>query len=430
MEQALIIGIVLVAIFMVMVFTNVPISVALGGSTIVTMLLFGVSIDSYADLMVSGMRKFSYLAIPFFILSGILMDRSGVAARIIRFAKACIGHITGGLAIMSIVVSVFWGAISGAGPATVAALGGVLIPSMDEEGYDKGFAAAVVAAAGGISIIIPPSITFVIYGVLANVSIGDLFIAGVIPGLFMGLCFCIYAYIYCRKHGYHGSAKVQKGEVWKTFKEAFLGILSPVIILGGIYGGIFTPTEAAAISVFYSLILALFVYKTVSLKSLFKIFVDSGISSAVIMIIIGNATVFSWFCTAKGIAPAVSRSLEHASSSHVVVLFIMLVILLIAGCLINGNSIFYIFVPIFLPIIKNMGLDPLWFGVFMSMAAAVGMITPPVAVNLYPAANCAKIFLARISMSILPLVAVAVLATIVVMLVPELSTWLPSLMVK
>ena len=272
MEQALIIGIVLVAIFMVMVFTNVPISVALGGSTIVTMLLFGVSIDSYADLMVSGMRKFSYLAIPFFILSGILMDRSGVAARIIRFAKACIGHITGGLAIMSIVVSVFWGAISGAGPATVAALGGVLIPSMDEEGYDKGFAAAVVAAAGGISIIIPPSITFVIYGVLANVSIGDLFIAGVIPGLFMGLCFCIYAYIYCRKHGYHGSAKVQKGEVWKTFKEAFLGILSPVIILGDIYGGIFTPTEAAAISVFYSLILALFVYKTVSLKSLFKIY--------------------------------------------------------------------------------------------------------------------------------------------------------------
>ena len=431
MEQALIIGIVLVAIFMVMVFTNVPISVALGGSTIVTMLLFGVSIDSYADLMVSGMRKFSYLAIPFFILSGILMDRSGVAARIIRFAKACIGHITGGLAIMSIVVSVFWGAISGAGPATVAALGGVLIPSMDEEGYDKGFAAAVVAAAGGISIIIPPSITFVIYGVLANVSIGDLFIAGVIPGLFMGLCFCIYAYIYCRKHGYHGSAKVQKGEVWKTFKEAFLGILSPVIILGGIYGGIFTATEAGGIACVYALVVGVFIYKGIKTrKQAFDIFYETGYSIGTILMIFPMTLIFSRLLVMNGVPEMVTNFMMGISVNRYVILLLLDILLVLAGFFLDCNVLLLVLTPLLLPTATAIGLSQIHLATIIFVAIGLGGMTPPMATQLYIAVRICNSDLLKTCKALIPLFLFAALPVLLlVTYVPFLSEWLPSLLI-
>lgn len=428
MITAIEVGLVLLALFLLLVLSNVPISVSLGMSSIIVMLVYGIPIGTYVDLMVSGMRKFSYLAIPFFILSGILMDRSGVAAKIIRFFKSLIGAIPGGLAVVSIVVNIFWGAVSGAGPATVAALGGVLIPSMEEDGYDTPFASALVAAAGGISIIIPPSIAFIVYGVLANVSIGGIFIAGIIPGLILGLCLIVYAVVYCKRRGYRGSGRVSGREIWRSFKEAALGLLSPVIILGGIYGGIFTPTEAAAVSVLYSLILALVVYRTMSLKDMFRVFASSGESAASIMIIIGDATVFSYVCTIEGVATAASRGLAGVSSSNIVTLLVMMLILLIAGCLINGNSILYIFVPIMLPIAKQMGYDPMWFGIFMVMASAVGMITPPVAINLYPAAHIGGISLSSISKAILPFVGVSIIATVIIMLFPSLSLWLPGLM--
>ena len=419
MSSASYLGTILLTIFLILVFTNVPISVALGASSLITMLLFGIKIGMYADLMVAGMRRFSYLAIPLFILSGVLMDKSGIASRIIRFFKALIGSLRGGMGYMSVAVNIFWGSVSGAGPATVAALGGVLIPAMEDDDFDKSFAAALVAASGGISVIIPPSLAFIVYGVLAGVSIGDLFIAGIIPGILMGLFYMGYVFLFSRRLPRKAAGKKASWrEVRTAFKEAALGLITPVIILGGIYGGVFTPTEAAAVAVLYSLILALFVYKTIRFKDLFRIFADCGTSSASIMIILGNATVFSYLCTLKGVANVASSALAAVSSNNIVVLSVMLFILLIAGCLINGTSILYIFIPIMLPIIKNMGYDPLWFGIFIVMGSAVGMITPPVAINLYPAANIANISLTRISKAIWPFVVVATLCTIVIMLFP------------
>ncbi|MCL1829002.1 MAG: TRAP transporter large permease [Oscillospiraceae bacterium] len=422
------VGFVLVAVFLILVVTNVPVSVALGASSIITMLIFGMNIGMYADLMVSGMRRFSFLAIPLFILAGVLMDKSGIASRIIRFFKSLIGSVRGGMGYMSVAVNMFWGSVSGVGPATVAALGGVLIPAMEEDDFDRPFAAALVAASGGISVIIPPSLAFIVYGVLAGVSIGDLFIAGIIPGVIMGLFYMSYIFIYSRRLPKNPASKKTSGrEVWTAFKAAAPGLVTPVIILGGIYGGVFTPTEAAAAAVLYSLFLAVPVYKTISLKELFRIFADCGTTSASIMIILGNATVFSYLCTVRGVANVASSALAAVSSSNVVVLLIMLLILLIAGCFINGNSILYIFLPIMLPIIKDMGYDPLWFGIFIVMGSAVGMITPPVAINLYPAANIAKISLSQISKAIIPFVVAATLCSIVIMLFPVLSLWLPGI---
>lgn len=425
----MVMGLWLLGIFFFLVLLNVPITISLGSSALIVMFLFHLTPDIYADIMYTGISKYALIAIPFFVLSGVVMEKTGISRRIVDFVNLLLGPLPGGLAIVSLVVTTFWGAISGSGPATVAALGVVLIPAMIDAGYDKGFAAAVIAAAGGISIVIPPSVTFILYGTLTGASVGALFAAGFLPGLVIMLCFLVYIVMYSLKHNYRGTT--QRGtakEIWLAFKDAFWGLMTPVVILGGIYGGIFTPTEAAIISVIYSLVIGAVVYKSFKLSDFFQLLVESGVTSGSVLVILANAAVFAWFMTSYGVAAAYSKALLSVSNNNYVILLLMLLIVMIAGFFLDGNSIFYILTPLFTPIIREMGMSLVWLGVIMSMGVSVGLTTPPVAANLYPAARIAGISLAKISRGIIGFVIAGAIAAVIVLFLPEIALVIPRLM--
>jgi len=373
--------------------------------------------------------KFTLLAIPFFVLAGVIMDYAGISRRLIKFAQTCVGHRRGGLPIVVVIVSCFFAAISGSGPATVAALGGVMIPALVDGGYDKGMSAALQAASGGIGVIIPPSICFVVYGVLAEVSIGKMFAAGILPGLLIGACFIIAAFWAIR--GQTNFKKIPKAsgkERWKAFLDAFWGLMTPVIILGGIYGGIFTPTEAAGIAVVYGLIVGIFIYKEIKIKELWNLFVDSVVSSSVVMYIVACAGVFAWVLTTAHIASDASAALLSISANKYVLLIMMNIIFAIAGCFVDANSAMYILVPILLPVIKVIGYDPIAFGVFMTANLAIGMVTPPVGVNLYVAGNIAKISMKEISYKVIPFVIAGFIGVLIMTYFPQIIMLIPNLM--
>lgn len=420
------IGLVLLIIFFAMILMNVPIAVSLGMSTLLTMVLYDLPIAMYLDLVNAGLSKYSLLAVPFFILAGLIMAKAGISRRIIRFFTLLVGPIPGGLGIISIIITLFWGAISGSGPATVAALGSILIPAMIEEGYDKGFAAGLMAASSAVAVVIPPSINLVVYGVVSGESIGNLFIAGVFPGILMGICFIVYALIYSIKHNYKGEKFGKVKEILFELKESIWGLLSPVIILGGIYGGIFTPTEAAVVACFYSLIVGLFVYREFKLKDIWGILAESGVSSASILIIMANAAAMTYLIQTQGIATRVGAALLGISDNPIVVLLVIDFILLVAGIFIDGISIAYIFVPMFLPVVLELGRTSLWFGVVLTVAVAIGFMTPPVAVNLYPACRIAKIGLGKISRGILGFLVAGVVALVLITIFPSLVTFVPA----
>ncbi|WHH57837.1 TRAP transporter large permease [Petroclostridium sp. X23] len=422
------IGIALLIVFMIMILINIPIAVSLGLSTLVTMVLYNVPITMYVSIISSGLSKFTLLAIPFFILSGFIMEKAGISKRIIAFAKLIVGPIPGGLGIMSVGITLFWGAISGSGPATVAALGSILIPAMINAGYNKGFSAALIASNSAVAVVIPPSITLVVYGVLSGQSIGTLFIAGIVPGILMGACAAVYVYIYAVRKGYKGEPYGKPSEIWKAFKEASWGLVTPIVILGGIYGGVFTPTEAAVVAVIYSLIVGLFIYKEFDVKELWKIVAESGVSSASILIIMANASAFTWLITTQGVAQRFGTALLSVSDNKWVILMLINLILVLAGFFIDGISISYIFVPLLLPVVTQLGMDPIWFGVTMTIAIAIGFSTPPVAVNLYPACRIADIKLGTISKSILGFLVSSIAALVLTTFFPEIILWLPRVL--
>ena len=420
------IGLILLILFFLLVLMNIPIAVSLGLSTIITMILYGIPLGMYLDTINAGLSKYTLLAVPFFILAGFIMEKSGISKRIIAFARLLTGPVPGGLGIISIVVTLFWGAISGSGPATVAALGSILIPAMIEDGYDKGFAAALIAASSAVAVVIPPSINLVVYGVISGDSIGTLFISGIIPGILMGICFIVYAFIYSMRHGYRGERFGTVKEVLHGFREAIWGLFSPIIILGCIYGGIFTPTEAAVVAVIYSLLIGLFVYKEFNVKDLWHILADAGVSSASILIIMANAGAMTWLITSQGIATRFGTALLGVSDHRIVILLLIDLMVIIAGVFIDGISIAYIFVPLFLPVVTQLGMSSIWFGVVLTVGIAIGFTTPPVAVNLYPACRIANITLGKISKEIIGFVAAGVVALILITIFPDIVLLLPK----
>ena len=420
--------------FFVFLILGIPIGICLGLSSICAILYSGTSLTIVATNMYSGISKFLLLAIPFFVLSGNIMAKAGISKRLIRFVDTCVGHTRGGIAIVCVIVACFFGAISGSGPATVAALGMVLIPAMIERGgFSAPFSTALMATSSSIAIVIPPSIAFVVYASITGVSIADMFTAGIVPGILMGIALVIVVMLEARKNNIQPTQKKASGkERWDAFKDAFWGFLMPVIILGGIYGSIFTPTEAAAVSVVYGLFVGIFIYKDIKIKDLWELMVDSAKTTGGIMLIVASASLFSFVCTKFGIAQAASDLLGSVAHNQFVFLLIVNVIFLIAGCFIDANSAMYIFIPIMLPVCKALGYDLVAFGIVATVNLAIGQVTPPVGVNLFVAISVKikkglEVTLQEISKAVLPMIAACVVVLLMVTYIPQISTCLPKL---
>ena len=423
--------------FFVFLIMGVPIAICLGLSSVCAILYSGTSLTIVATNMYAGISKFLLLAIPFFVLSGNIMAKAGISKRLVRFVDTCVGHKRGGIAIVCVIVACFFGAISGSGPATVAALGAVLIPAMVERGgFSAPFSTALMATSSSIAIVIPPSIAFVVYASITGVSIADMFMAGIVPGILMGVALVIVGMVEARKKGIQpAQKKATAKERWDAFKDAFWGFLMPVIILGGIYGGIFTPTEAAAVSVVYGLFVGMVIYREVKLKDLFDICVDSAKTTGGIMLIVASASLFSYVCTKFGIADAASALLGSIAHNQFTFLLIVNIIFLIAGCFIDANSAMYIFIPVMLPVCKALGYDVVAFGVMATVNLAIGQVTPPVGVNLFVAIGIKikkgmEVTLQEISKAVMPMLAACVAVLLVVTYIPVTSTALPRALAK
>lgn len=399
-------------------------------ASLAAMVKDGLPLELLSMQMYANIAKFLLLAIPFFILAGNIMEKAGISTRLIDFANKSVGHRRGGLAIVVVVTSCFFAAISGSGPATVAALGGILIPAMMRTGYGDEMPSALLATAGSIGIIIPPSIAFVVYGSISSVSIGKIFMAGIIPGLLMGACLIVAALIVVKRKNIEPQPRYSAKERLQSFKEAIPGLLMPVIILGGIYGGIFTPTEAAAVAAVYGLLVGIFVYKSIKVKELIRIMIDSAKGTANVMLIVACASLFAWFCQTSGISATVSNFLYETSGNKYVFLLLINIVLLIAGCFIDANSALYIFVPIMLPVAMKYGYDPVALGVLMTVNLAIGQVTPPVGVNLYVACSISGINLKQISRAVVPYILASLIALLLVTYIPEISLFLTTVIGK
>lgn len=413
--------------FLALLFLGIPIAVALGSVAIFMIWSFQLGIPVVSSNFYAGIAKYPLLAIPFFILAGMILERCGVSQRLVHLASLVVGSLPGGLAIVAVLVCVFFGGVSGSGPADAAAMGAVLIPAMARKNYAPDFSAALIAAGGSTAIVVPPSIAFILYGVITTTSVPALFAAGVFPGILAGLSLIIPAYYISKHRGYMGERRGTAREVAIAFKDAFWGLLAPLVILGGIYGGVFTATEAAIVAVFYGVFLGFVVYKTLNLKNLYQILVDAALSSAVVLLIVALAGLYSWAGATLGVMEKIAASLLSISSHPAVVLLLVNLLILTAGMLLDAISIYYVFLPILLPIMSHFGWDPLWFGVVMTLNLAIGQFTPPVAVNLYVTTNLAGISLEKVSVATLPFIAAMAVALFLVAVFPALSLWLPRL---
>lgn len=413
----------LILIFAVLLLTGIPVALCLGVSAAVTILGMGLPPVTLVINSCASLSKAVLLAIPFFILGGNIMEKSGISQKLIDLATALVGHIKGGLIIVCVLVACFFAAISGSGPATVAALGTIIIPAMVSSGYNKETATGLTATAGGIGLIIPPSISYVVIAPLAGISTGDLFIAGVFPGLVMGAALIVAGIWLNRKNkNIKVLPKASGKERWKAFKDAIWGLMMPVIILGGIYGGIFTATEAAAVSAVYGFAVGIFVYKKLGWREILEVLVTSAKQSAVVMLIIMCANLFAYALTVTGVCTVASNFLmQFVGNSKFMFLLIVNIIFLIAGMLMDGNSAYYIFVPILLPVSNYLGIDPVHLCAVMVMNIAIGLITPPVGANLYTACGITGLSFSKVSKACVPFLIASLVALIIVTYIPQIS---------
>jgi C4-dicarboxylate transporter DctM subunit len=417
---------VITVVFLLLMAFGLPIGTALGIAGVVTIYYFDLGIGMLGVNFSSGIASFPLLAIPFFVLAGVILEKAGLAATIAHFFELLVGKAVGGLAMVAVLTCMFWGALSGSGPATTAAVGLILLAPMVKHGYDKHFAGATIANSSDLSIVIPPSIAFIIYGNITSVSVSALFVAGIIPGLITGAGTVVVAYLLSRKRGYRGlERRGSVKEIVIAFKDSIWALLAPVIILGGIYTGLFTPTEAAVVAVFYSLAIAVFVYRSVTWRDLIRMLVDASVTSSVIMFIVVFAGIFTWAASVIGIIDLAANAIVRVSPNAVVMIILVNLLLLGLGMILDAISISYLIMPILIPVLAAFNIDPLWYGVIFICALAIGQATPPVGVNLFTAANLVKGDLDSIAKQAVPFVLMDVVVLIILSLVPWFSMYLP-----
>jgi C4-dicarboxylate transporter, DctM subunit len=422
-------GLIIFGLLCILMLTGMPISISLG-LTVLTFLftMTDVPLESVALKLFTGIEKFEIMAIPFFILAGNFLTHGGVAKRMIRFATAVVGHLHGGLALGGVVACALFAAVSGSSPATVVAIGSILLPAMVRQGYPKKFGVGVIGTAGALGILIPPSIVMVIYAVSTNSSIGRLFIAGIIPGLLLAALLLFVTWIVAKMRNYPRMKRASLKEVWASFRESVWGLFLIVVVIGGIYAGIFTPTEAAAMSAAYAFFVSVFVYKDLTLKQVPKVLLDSANLSAMILYIITNAVLFSFLLTSEQIPQGLSTWINEMGLQPWMFLVVVNILLLIAGNFMEPSSILLITAPILFPVAMKLGIDPIHLGIIMTVNMEIGMITPPVGLNLYVASGISGMGLTETTKACAPWILVMIAFLLLITYVPAISLWLPNLL--
>lgn len=420
---------IMMGIFAVTLFLGMPISICIGISVAGALWIDDISIAFIAQLAFSGLDNFTYLAIPMFILAGYIMETGGLSRRLINFAASLVGNITGGLGIVTVVACMFFAAISGSSPATVAAIGSMMVPSMIRKGYDPHFSSAIAATSGSLGILIPPSIPMIIFAVTAEVSIGEIFMAGFIPGAMIGVGLITVVYIISKKKGYKETgAGFNLANVWKNFKEAVWALLTPLIILGGIYSGIFTPTEAAVVAVIYALVASMLIYKELKLKDLPEILSKAAITTGTVIIILGFATAFARYLTLHQVPQLLGKAILSITNDPTTILLLFVGLVFISGMFIETAAQILIYTPLFLPILVDLGVSPIHFGIILVIGTELGLITPPVGVNLFVAQGIAGSTIGQLTRKIIPFLISMLLIQLVLTLCPSIVTFLPNLL--
>jgi C4-dicarboxylate transporter DctM subunit len=410
---------------------GVPVAVSLGTSTMITALIFtDMELMGVPQKVFDGLDHYSLMAIPMFILAGAFLSKGSASKRIIDFARSLVGHLPGGLPISAIFASIIFAAVSGSSPATVVAIGSVMYGAIKQAGYPTKYAIGTIATAGSLGILIPPSIVFIVYGVTAEESIGELFMAGVVPGLMIGFMMMVVTYIGAKRLGFEVEKKATFKERIIKFKDAFWALMLIVLVIGGIYGGLFTPTEAGAASAAYAFFVSFFVYRDLKLKDIYPIILESAMTTSMIFFIIANAMIFSHFLTDESIPQSITQMIVDANVGQVGFLIIVNILLFLMGQFMEPSSVVMITVPLLLPIAKTLGIDPVHFGVVMVVNMELGMITPPVGLNLFVASGITGLSLKEVIVASLPWSMTILVGLLLVTYIPEISLWLPNLMFK
>ncbi|MCE8038259.1 TRAP transporter large permease [Halomonas sp. MCCC 1A11062] len=413
----------LFVLFFAFMLLGVPIALAIGASTLLALNAQGVPLMVVTQQMFQGINSFALVAVPMFILAGDLMAQGKVSEKLVDFADSLFGFLKGGLSLVSVGAGMFFAAISGSGAATTAAVGSSLVPELKRKGYDPASAASLIAASGTIGVVIPPSVPMIIYAVVAQQSVSKLFLNGIVPGILMGIGLAAIAITQAYRRNYPRGTALSLTTIWRTFKSASWGLMTPVIILGGIFSGIFTPSEAAVVAVNYALLVSLFVYRDLSLGDVYRILIRSAITTAVIMLVIATSAVLSWTLSSWQVPGAIAQAVLSLSTNPYVIMLLIVAVILLTGVFIETASALIILTPVLLPLVLQLGIDPIHFGIVIVMGLAIGMITPPVAINLYVASSVTQLPLERITRAILPYMLGLIGVLLLVVYVPIMLGW-------
>lgn len=414
------VALLMLIIFVLLLMIGIPVGFVVGVASLSALLVLNIPIHVFAQRFFTAVDSFSLMAIPLFMVAGSLMSHGSLTKRIIDFALSLFGNVQGALSQVTAASGVVMGGISGSGVADTAAIGSLMFPEMKRNGYDEAYSAALIAASGSIGLIIPPSVALIIYGVTTQASIGDLFVSGIVPGVLIGLAFMVYSYIYAKKHNLPKVGRKSRTEIWKQFKKSALSLVMPLIIIVGIRGGFFTPTEGGAVVSAYALIVSMFIHKDVKVKDLPKIFLDAALSTATIALIICSTSLLTWILAREQIPQQLSAALISITDNGVILVLLMEVILLITGMFIDSGPAIMFLAPILAPVAAGIGMDLVQFGLFMVINLTIGLLTPPVGTALYVSAGISKVKIGDISVKMIPFVIMMIIVSLMVAFVPGL----------